>query len=64
MAGHLMDHRLLPFVPSIEMVSNGTLPGKGFLKQEEIHLSEFLKTRNGRLYNSEPDGGKPIKQVM
>lgn len=48
----------------VEMVSNGSLPGKGFLKQEEIQLSEFLKTRNGRLYDSEPDGGRPIKQVM
>jgi len=43
----------------VEMVSNGSLPGKGFLKQEEIRLSEFLKTRNGRLYDSEPHGGKP-----
>ena len=41
----------------VEMVSNGSLPAKGFLKQEEIRLSEFLKTRNGRLYNSEPVGG-------
>ena len=40
----------------VEMVSNGNLPAKGFLKQEEIHLSEFLKTRNGCLYNSEPVG--------
>jgi saccharopine dehydrogenase-like NADP-dependent oxidoreductase len=37
----------------VEMVSNGSLPAKGFLKQEEIRLSEFLKTRNGSLYNSE-----------
>jgi saccharopine dehydrogenase-like NADP-dependent oxidoreductase len=43
----------------VEMVSNGSIPGKGFLKQEEIHLSEFLKTRNGRLYKSEPEGGTP-----
>ena len=40
----------------VEMVSNGSLPGKGFLKQEEIPLSEFLKTNNGRLYAGEPPG--------
>jgi len=41
----------------VEMVSNGTLPGKGFLKQEEIPLSDFLKTVNGRLYAGKPHGG-------
>lgn len=41
----------------VEMVGNGTIPCKGLLKQEEIPLSEFLKTRNGRLYNCEPDWG-------
>ena len=41
----------------VEMVSDGSLPGKGFLKQEEIPLSEFLKTRNGRLYAGKPHGG-------
>ena len=40
----------------VEMVSNGSLPGKGFLKQEEIPLAEFLKTNNGRLYAGEPQG--------
>ena len=34
----------------IEMVSAGTLPQKGFIKQEEIPLKDFLKTRNGHLY--------------
>jgi len=42
----------------VEMVANGSLPGKGFLKQEEIPLSAFLKTGNGRLYGGEPHGGK------
>jgi saccharopine dehydrogenase-like NADP-dependent oxidoreductase len=42
----------------VEMVSNGSLPNKGFLKQEEISLSEFLKTMNGRLYAGRPHGGK------
>jgi len=38
----------------VEMVSNGILPGKGLLKQEEIPLSEFLKTKNGRRFVCEP----------
>ena len=40
----------------VEMVSDGALPGKGFLKQEEIPLAEFLRTGNGRLYAGEPHG--------
>jgi saccharopine dehydrogenase-like NADP-dependent oxidoreductase len=40
----------------VEMVSNGSLPAKGFLKQEEIPLQAFLKTTNGRLYAGEPHG--------
>lgn len=47
----------------VEMVGNGSIPGKGFLKQEEIRLSEFLKTRNGRLYDNEPGGGKPNEHL-
>jgi saccharopine dehydrogenase-like NADP-dependent oxidoreductase len=43
----------------VEMVNKGLLPGKGFLKQEEIPLAEFLKTQNGRLYASQPYGGNP-----
>lgn len=34
----------------IEMVQNGTLPQKGFLKQEEIPLDAFFKTHNGQHY--------------
>jgi len=41
----------------IELVSNGTLPGKGFIKQEEIDLDKFLETKNGRLYAGQPHGG-------
>jgi saccharopine dehydrogenase-like NADP-dependent oxidoreductase len=41
----------------VEMVGNGSLPGQGFLKQEEIPLAEFLKTSNGRLYAGKPHGG-------
>ena len=42
----------------IELVSNGTLPDRGFIKQEEIDLDKFLETHNGRLYSGEPHGGK------
>ena len=37
----------------IEMVRDGTLPTKGFLKQEEIPLAPFLETRSGALYERE-----------
>jgi saccharopine dehydrogenase-like NADP-dependent oxidoreductase len=42
----------------VEMVSDGMLPGEGFLRQETIALDEFLKTANGRLYAGEPHGGR------
>jgi len=38
----------------VEMVHNGSIPNKGFIKQETISLDEFLKTKNGRLYSGEP----------
>jgi hypothetical protein len=31
-------------------VRDGVLPQRGFLKQEEIPLDAFLKSRNGQLY--------------
>lgn len=34
----------------IEMVANGDLPQKGFIKQEEIPLDKFFKTHNGQHY--------------
>lgn len=37
-------------VAIIEMVRDGKLPDKGFLKQEEVPLAEFLKTPTGSLY--------------
>ena len=37
-------------VSVIEMVRDGKLPARGFLKQEDIKLSEFLKTPTGSLY--------------
>lgn len=41
----------------IEMVNNGTLPDKGFIKQEEIDFDKFMETSNGRLYSGQPHGG-------
>ncbi len=38
-------------VAIIEMVRDGKLPKHGFLKQEDIPLSEFLKTPTGSLYS-------------
>ena len=37
-------------VSVIEMVREGRLPGKGFLKQEEIPLAAFMETKAGRLF--------------
>ncbi len=34
----------------IEMVAKGKLPRKGFIKQEDIDLKDFLKTKNGSYY--------------
>lgn len=39
-------------VAVIEMVANGSLPSKGFIKQEEIPFDKFLETRNGSYFNS------------
>jgi saccharopine dehydrogenase-like NADP-dependent oxidoreductase len=36
-------------VSVIEMVREGRLPAKGFLKQEEIPLASFMETKAGRL---------------
>ncbi|SMX30487.1 Lysine 6-dehydrogenase [Pelagimonas phthalicica] len=37
-------------VAVIEMVRAGTLPGQGFLKQEDIPLAAFFETKNGARY--------------
>lgn len=37
----------------VEMVANGTLSNKGFIKQEEISYQAFIKTKNGSLYESQ-----------
>lgn len=34
----------------VEMASTGALPQKGFVKQENISLPAFLKTKHGKLY--------------
>lgn len=34
----------------VELVSNSTLPNQGFLKQEEIPLDLFLKTKAGKMF--------------
>lgn len=36
----------------VEMVSKGALPKKGYIKQEEIDLKEFLNTENGAYYKA------------
>ena len=40
-------------VAVIEMVRNGSLPARGFLKQEDIPLEAFLATRTGGLYRQD-----------
>lgn len=37
-------------VSVIEMVANGKLPNKGFIKQEEINFDAFLETSSGSLF--------------
>lgn len=37
----------------IEMVADGKLPQKGFIKQEEINFEDFLNTENGKFYRHE-----------
>lgn len=34
----------------VEMVAEGTLPNKGFIKQEEIPFDKFLATKNGQYF--------------
>lgn len=37
----------------VELVFSGKLPQSGFLKQEDIDLADFLKTRNGKFFDPE-----------
>ncbi|MDL1913297.1 MAG: L-lysine dehydrogenase [Bergeyella sp.] len=39
-------------VAVVEMVANGTLPSKGFIKQEEISLEKLLATETGNLFHT------------
>jgi saccharopine dehydrogenase-like NADP-dependent oxidoreductase len=48
----------------VEMVNAGSLPRKGFIKQEKIPFSKFVKTSNGRLYNGEPHGGNLMTDTI
>ena len=44
----------------VEMVAAGSLPARGFIKQEEIPFDKFLATENGGLYrNAESVAGGP-----
>ena len=36
----------------VEMVTDGTLPNKGFIKQEEIPFEAFLATTNGSFFRN------------
>ena len=47
----------------VEMVAGGSLPGRGFIKQEEIPFDKFLATQNGNIYvNAESvSGGATFK---
>ncbi len=42
----------------IELVCNGALPDKGFIRQEDVPMETFMKTKNGRLYAGQLHGGK------
>jgi saccharopine dehydrogenase-like NADP-dependent oxidoreductase len=45
----------------IELVRDGKLPQRGFLKQEEIPLDAFLATKSGRMFGTvEPVSGRRV----
>jgi saccharopine dehydrogenase-like NADP-dependent oxidoreductase len=39
-------------VAVVEMVANGSLPEKGFIKQEDIPFEELLATQTGQLFET------------
>ena len=49
-------------VAVIEMVAQGTLPQKGFIKQEEIPFDAFIKTQTGSLYLQNAKGLNEVQQ--
>lgn len=48
----------------VEMVRDGVLPGKGFIRQEMIPLEDFLRTANGRLFAGKPNEGRKRQGCM
>ena len=46
---HFLDHRRVGFAV-IELVSQGRLPDRGILKQEDLSLELFLNTPTGQLF--------------
>lgn len=46
-------------VAVIEMVCDGQLPNAGFLKQEDIPLDAFMKTRTGSFFGQQTDVSNP-----
>lgn len=44
----------------IELVRDGKLPQKGFIRQEQIQFDQFLRTENGSLYDQREVLGTPI----
>jgi len=46
-------------VAVIEMVRDGHLPDAGFLKQEDIALDAFMKTRTGGFFDRQTDVRNP-----
>lgn len=56
-----MDHRRC-FVATIELVADGILPQKGFIKQEEIPFEEFVKTQTGSLFLAKAKSLNEVQQ--
>ncbi|WP_128544466.1 saccharopine dehydrogenase family protein [Larkinella soli] len=44
----------------VELVADGLLPQKGFLKQEDIPFDAFLETRNGQFFRSGQEEGSLV----
>jgi saccharopine dehydrogenase-like NADP-dependent oxidoreductase len=44
----------------VEMVANGSLPGKGFIRQEHISFEAFLRTKWGGLYSQKKFEKLPV----
>jgi saccharopine dehydrogenase (NAD+, L-lysine-forming) len=44
-------------VAVIQLVRDGVLPQRGFLKQEEVPLAAFLASRTGSMFSDRPTTG-------